>query len=336
MPVVAAKIEPTTVVSQETSILPLVRGNALLEAAPSVSPDERRNATNCENVKYDGGVDIGAQVSEQTMKNDIPCDVESPPGHLGADVSISMPTGVDADVREDNTEGNERMTKDSHATSHDQEKGDIAHQDASSSTKIDVATEKRKQHTEDSPHQGPPRKKARMKATEKIRATSKQEGKRKMDEGSDDLGSVPRAKKQKKGDNGVVSVKRVSHSYSDASASTSKSSNSSHEASSSKLKQTNTDTPELDAEITGMLIECMATSRASSLPVSSLYKSVMECRPSLKAQRSEKEWVTVFRRVLRNGVVGSGVFGKVESSGKVSSFSSFPSNLLRSGGLILP
>jgi len=79
------------------------------------------------------------------------------------------------------------------------------------------------------------------------------------------------------------------------------------------------ETRALLTEIRGMLIECMATSRASCLPISSLYKSVMECRPSLKAQRSEEEWIQVFRKALRSGEAGrgSGVFGKVESSFKV-------------------
>ena len=75
----------------------------------------------------------------------------------------------------------------------------------------------------------------------------------------------------------------------------------------------------LNAEICGMLIETMALSRASSLPLSSLYKMVMQTQPSLISQRSEEEWLMVFARVLQEGEArhGSGVFGKVESSGKV-------------------
>ena len=78
----------------------------------------------------------------------------------------------------------------------------------------------------------------------------------------------------------------------------------------------------LNAEICGMLIETMALSRASSLPLSSLYKMVMQTQPSLKSQRSESEWLIVFARVLQEGEAGrgSGVFGKVESSGKVCFF----------------
>jgi len=79
------------------------------------------------------------------------------------------------------------------------------------------------------------------------------------------------------------------------------------------------DTAALNAEICGMLIETMALSRASSLPLSSLYKMMMQTQPSLRSQRSEQEWLTVFARVLHEGEAGkgSGVFGKVESSGKV-------------------
>lgn len=84
----------------------------------------------------------------------------------------------------------------------------------------------------------------------------------------------------------------------------------------------NTQDPEtmaLNTEICGMLIETMALSRASSLPLSSLYKMMMQTQPSLKSQRSEQEWLTLFAQVLQEGEGGrgSGVFGKVESSGKV-------------------
>jgi hypothetical protein len=81
----------------------------------------------------------------------------------------------------------------------------------------------------------------------------------------------------------------------------------------------NPETAALHAQICGLLIETMAMSRASSLPVSSLFKLVMQDQPSLKTQRSEREWVGIFDTVLHAGEVGRGcgVFGKVESSGKV-------------------
>lgn len=75
----------------------------------------------------------------------------------------------------------------------------------------------------------------------------------------------------------------------------------------------------LHAQVCGLLIETMAMSRASSLPVSSLFKLVMQQQPALKSQRTDKEWMKLFDRVLHNGEAGrgSGLFGKVESSGKV-------------------
>jgi len=83
------------------------------------------------------------------------------------------------------------------------------------------------------------------------------------------------------------------------------------------------ETAALHSQICGLLIETMAMSRASSLPVSLLFKLVRQDQPSLKTQRSEWEWVGIFDRVLHAGEVGwgSGVFGKVESSGKVCFFS---------------
>ncbi|KAF7339444.1 hypothetical protein MSAN_02158600 [Mycena sanguinolenta] len=78
-------------------------------------------------------------------------------------------------------------------------------------------------------------------------------------------------------------------------------------------------TPELDPELCGMLIECMATSRASSLPMSTLYKNVMQSYPSLKSRGSDDECLELMERVLEGGTVaggGSGVFGKVLRNGK--------------------
>jgi hypothetical protein len=78
---------------------------------------------------------------------------------------------------------------------------------------------------------------------------------------------------------------------------------------------------ELHATVCGLVIETMATSRASSLPTSSIFKLVMNSQPYLKTQRSEQDWLRIFERVLRDGSAdrGSGVFGKVESSGKDAS-----------------
>lgn len=105
-------------------------------------------------------------------------------------------------------------------------------------------------------------------------------------------------------------------------------------------------------ELKGMLIETMATSRASSLAVSVLTKSILQTHPGLRermvslkdvlgadsvkrsardkkkaeeagsentAQKlNERDWRRVVGRVLYAGMApsGSGVFGRVESSGK--------------------
>ena len=142
-----------------------------------------------------------------------------------------------------------------------------------------------------------------------------------------DLDLAPKAKKQKRMDDKAQALKKDSSSFSDPSLSTSLPTSQSKPKSSSTAhaeSRSAADDPET-REIVGILIETMATSRASSLAVSSLYKSVMQSRPSLKTQRSEKEWMAVFKRVLNifsGGGIG-GVFGKVESSGKVCRISSF-------------
>lgn len=80
-------------------------------------------------------------------------------------------------------------------------------------------------------------------------------------------------------------------------------------------------------EMQGMLIEALATSRASSLAASTLYTSLMSSRPALKdalnahgAVMSKKEWVRVVEDALEDGYRSSGVFGKVDSGAVVSSF----------------
>ncbi|KAJ7706144.1 hypothetical protein B0H17DRAFT_1035896 [Mycena rosella] len=77
--------------------------------------------------------------------------------------------------------------------------------------------------------------------------------------------------------------------------------------------------PEIDPELCGMLIECLATSRASSLPMSTLYKTVMQSYPSLKSRGTEHECLELMERILEGGTVtggGDGVFGKVQNNGK--------------------
>lgn len=64
-----------------------------------------------------------------------------------------------------------------------------------------------------------------------------------------------------------------------------------------------------------MIIESMATSRASSHRASSIYKAVIQNRPALKSQREDPEWIASIRRVLEEAHCVNGMFGKVESSG---------------------
>lgn len=307
--VVTTEIQPIPVTLEETSNSCLI--HSMLQDVPTeefcASPnDESSNIMHRRMDLPDRDLETVTEASKQTLKSDDEVLAEHVPL-----------TDSDGDIRSDNAEGEATATD---ATLHKQDTDDVPISDAS--TNVDschvknAVKEKRKKQMKDTLHDGPPRKKARVRVAEKTRTTSKREGKRKSEDEPDVGVSVPLVKKQRKGERDVASEMRTSPSRSVVSTSTSKPPSSFHEPRSSKPKLLDTDTPELDAEITGMLIECMATSRASSLPISSLYKSVMECRPSLKAQHTEKEWVTVFKRVLRNGVAGSGVFGKVESSGK--------------------
>ncbi|KAJ7110187.1 hypothetical protein C8R44DRAFT_801594 [Mycena epipterygia] len=92
---------------------------------------------------------------------------------------------------------------------------------------------------------------------------------------------------------------------------------SSRSSSVSPEESTHTTAPEIDPELCGMLIECMATSRASSLPMSTLYKTVMQSYPSVKSRGTERECLEIMERVLESGTMaggGSGVFGKVQNN----------------------
>lgn len=95
---------------------------------------------------------------------------------------------------------------------------------------------------------------------------------------------------------------------------------------------------EEDAEICGMIIEGMATSRASSLPISQICKIILQSRPSMKAERDEKEWRDVFCRILQSGVAGqgSGVFGKVDSSYKVNPSHVVNFSIIDNGKFFIP
>jgi hypothetical protein len=71
-------------------------------------------------------------------------------------------------------------------------------------------------------------------------------------------------------------------------------------------------------EMLGLIIECFATSRASSLAPSAIYRTLTASRPQLKEERTKKEWLQLIQDVLQEGWDGNnGVFGRIESSGKV-------------------
>ena len=101
--------------------------------------------------------------------------------------------------------------------------------------------------------------------------------------------------------------------------------NPSHTVSTTDSRPLDPETAALHSQICGLLSKTMAISRASSSPMSSLLKLVMQDQLSLKTQRNEREWVEIFDQVLYAGEVGRGcgVFGKVESNGMVCSFFCF-------------
>ncbi|KAK7064204.1 hypothetical protein R3P38DRAFT_2823037 [Favolaschia claudopus] len=97
------------------------------------------------------------------------------------------------------------------------------------------------------------------------------------------------------------------------------STSSSHPSSFSPVEPPRKPLHDLDPELCGMLIESLATSRASSMAMSTLYKTVMQSYPSLKSRGTEAECLHLVEQVLEGGTMaggGSGVFGKVQRNGK--------------------
>jgi hypothetical protein len=295
-----------------------------------VPPDETIDVAHVPNV-----LDLFGPAAEEPQTLDIPAmeETKTPEPSIKAPGKSKAKSNVDKALKIRDSNGVvESTSKD----------------EGSSRSQPSVGKEKRKKVVEEERRQeGPARKKPRTTSLDitssesrpsikgKYKASdsqkkSKADGKQRHEEEDEtsDIAPQPKAKKQRKGD-GTASKRprQPSRTNSDASTSTSTTASSSKIPATepSKLVKSKAKDPEtsaLDAEICGLLIESMATSRASCLPASSLYKSVMQCRPSLKAQRSEKDWMEVFERVLQDGEAsrGSGVFGKVESSGKVRSF----------------
>ncbi|KAG6831910.1 hypothetical protein H0H87_003408 [Tephrocybe sp. NHM501043] len=160
-------------------------------------------------------------------------------------------------------------------------------------------------------------------AAQTKKAKLNKEGKRSLVEDGEEENNkpAPKFKKLKKG-NGDTSQKRLARPEPSTSASTFTSNSKPSPHSSGSKSQPSPTKPQPTApkdsaveEILGMLIETMATSRASSMPASSLYKSALLTRPSLSSQRSEPEWLVAIESTLHHGEA-RGVFGKVESSFK--------------------
>ncbi|KAJ7925818.1 hypothetical protein B0H13DRAFT_1973476 [Mycena leptocephala] len=130
---------------------------------------------------------------------------------------------------------------------------------------------------------------------------------------------APKPKKARIAGSSEASGSRPQHRATQSPATVPSLSASSSRSSSVSLEEATLPSPELDPELCGMLIECMATSRASSLPMSTLYRTVMQSYPSLKSRGTEHECLEIMERVLEGGTVaggGSGVFGKVQRNGK--------------------
>lgn len=68
-------------------------------------------------------------------------------------------------------------------------------------------------------------------------------------------------------------------------------------------------------ELTGMLVEALATSRASSMDPLALHTAVTKTHPYLKTRHNKKEWLDIIPAMLEAGRERCGMFEKVQSSG---------------------
>ncbi|KAG2154459.1 uncharacterized protein EDB93DRAFT_1132425 [Suillus bovinus] len=68
-------------------------------------------------------------------------------------------------------------------------------------------------------------------------------------------------------------------------------------------------------EITGMLVEALATSRASSMDPLALHTAITQTHPHLKTKHNKKEWLNLIPAILEAGRERCGMFEKVQSSG---------------------
>ncbi|KAG1812213.1 uncharacterized protein BJ212DRAFT_1203129, partial [Suillus subaureus] len=68
-------------------------------------------------------------------------------------------------------------------------------------------------------------------------------------------------------------------------------------------------------ELTGMLVEALTTSRASSMDPLALHTVITKMHPHLKTKHNKKEWLNIIPAMLEAGRERCGMFEKVQSSG---------------------
>lgn len=81
---------------------------------------------------------------------------------------------------------------------------------------------------------------------------------------------------------------------------------------------TGADDAEFHRSLTGMLVEALATSRATSMDSAALYLVLTQAHPHLTVERSKQEFLTDIATVLEAGRVRCGMFERVDSSGERS------------------
>jgi len=75
---------------------------------------------------------------------------------------------------------------------------------------------------------------------------------------------------------------------------------------------------EKHVELTGMLVEALATSRATSMDTAALYLALTRAHPALKTERPRKDLLKHIGTVLEDGRARCGMFERVQSSGEVA------------------
>ncbi|KAL4073771.1 hypothetical protein J3A83DRAFT_4357719 [Scleroderma citrinum] len=72
------------------------------------------------------------------------------------------------------------------------------------------------------------------------------------------------------------------------------------------------------AELTGMLVEALATARATSMDTAALYLMLTRAHPKLKTEQPKKTLLKHIAEALEAGRVRCGMFERVQSSGEVA------------------